>query len=258
MAVLLLDPAVLVVLAAWLGGVWWVWRGGGRRWFGRPSWWTALIWPGLLLPVVVPVAAACGLWLAASIGVPVGDGGIGDAAVYVTAYVAPAAGLLLWPPAWVLPAWARGQLTPVDRATVCERDGAVCAVHARRGHGSRGRWVWRVNGAAGELWAEGTTVRFRASSAENGGHEAHPAFEEDATAELRFSEGPELYLEPPRGGWWSRDVVDIELAEVDRIDLRARRPWANDGLLVVEVAGRRPLTLWVADARAVGMWVRGS
>jgi len=68
-------------------------------------------------------------------------------------------------------------------------------------------------------------------------------------AELRFADDGELTLASPRGGWWSRGRLDIALGEVDRVRFRGVVPWRRDGLLTVEVAGRRPVRLWVADLR---------
>ncbi len=66
-------------------------------------------------------------------------------------------------------------------------------------------------------------------------------------AELRFADDGELVLATPRGGWWGRGRLDITLDEVDRVRFRGVVPWRRDGLVVVEVAGRRPAQLWVAD-----------
>jgi hypothetical protein len=68
-------------------------------------------------------------------------------------------------------------------------------------------------------------------------------------AELRFADDGELLLATARGGWWSRGRLDITLDEADRVRFRGVVPWRRDGLVIIEVAGRRPAQLWVADIR---------
>ncbi len=103
-----------------------------------------------------PLALLLLLWLAGQIGIEIGDGGITDAAVYAAAYLAPAGVFVVWPPRWLLPGWARRRLTPLVAEGAAELpDGAMSAVQAARGHGSRARWVWRVDGLAGHVWVDG-------------------------------------------------------------------------------------------------------
>ena len=248
MAVLFLDPLALALLLGLLVYLWLVWRGTVRRWFGRGEAWTVLAWPVPLLAILVPPVAGGVLWLAGQLGMEIGDGDLADAALYAAAYLVPAAVVAVWPPRWSLPAWARERLTslPHDGAPDTPPD-AMPAVQGGRGHGSRARWVWRVDGVAGHVWVDGAHLRFRALPAPDG--TVRLDVDDEAVAELRFSSGGELRLEPPRGGWWSRGHVDVVLAEVDRVRRRAVVAWRRDGLVVFEVAGRRPLPLWVADIR---------
>lgn len=249
MAVLFLDPLALLLLLGLLGYVWLVWRGTVRRWFGRGEVWTVLAWPVPLLAIGVPPVAGGLLWLAGQVGIAVGDGGITDAAVYAAAYLAPAGALVVWPPRWLLPGWARRRLTPLVAERSAEAlDGAMSAVQAARGHGSRARWVWRVDGLVGHVWVDGPTLRFRSAP----GLAERLEVDEELVADLRFADDGELVLATPRGGWWSRGRLDITLDEVDRVRFCGVVPWRRDGLVIIEVAGRRPAQLWVADIRRLG------
>ena len=118
------------------------------------------------------------------------------------------------------------------------------AVQASRGHGSRARWVWRVDGLAGHAWVDGPALRFRSLSEPTGQLD----LDEEMIADLRFTDDGDVILAIPRGGWWSRGRLDIDLSDLDRIRFRGVVPWRRDGLVTVEVAGRRPVHLWVADA----------
>jgi hypothetical protein len=248
MAVLFLDPLALLLLFGLLVYVWLVWRGTVRRWFGRGEAWTVLAWPVPLLAIGVPPVAGGLWWLASQVSVEIGDGGVTDAAVYAAAYLAPATIFGVWPPRWLLPGWARRRLTPLVAETSSEvPDGAIPAVQANRGHGSRARWVWRADGLAGHVWRDESTLRFRASP----GPADRLEVDEEMVVELRFSHDGELLLASPRGGWWSRGRLDITLDEVDRVRFRGIVPWRRDGLVTVEVAGRRPAQLWVADIRRI-------
>jgi hypothetical protein len=252
MAVLFLDPLVLALLLALVVYVWLVWRGRVRGWFGRPQAWTLLAWPVPLLAIAVPPLAGGLLWLASALGLEVGDGDVADAALYAAVYVVPAIVLVVWPPGWLLPAWARRRLTklPVDPGADVAA-GTFPAVQSVRGHGSRARWVWRVDGVAGHVWVDGQRLRFRAASRLGSAALSLIDIDDESLAELRFSEGGELRLEAPRGGWWRRGHLDVELAEIDRVRFRGVVPWRRDGSVTFEVTGRRPSQLWVADVRHV-------
>lgn len=248
MAVLFLDPLALGLLLGLLGYVWLVWRGTLRCWFGRGEPWTVLAWPVPLLAIGVPTVAAGLLWLASQLGLEVGDGGVAGAMLYTATYLVPAAVFGIWPPRWLLPGWARRRLTPLVAETGAEvPSGAMPAVQAGRGHGSRARWAWRVDGLAGHVWVDGSTLRFRSASVSDAA--ARVDVDEEMVAELRFVDDGGLMLATPRGGWWSRGRLDVALDEVDGLRFRGVVPWRRDGLLTVEVAGRRPVRLWVGDVR---------
>ena len=250
MAVLFLDPLMLGLLACLCGYVALVWRGRFRAWFARPDVWTIIAWPVPLLVLLVPALAGAMSWLLALVGVELGDGDITDAAVYLALFVVPSAALAGWPPAWLLPTWARARLVGLPTAgTPQHPPKAVPAIQARKGHGSLARWVWRVDGIPGVLSLDGPQWRFRATPVVDDDTPSGLLLDDDAIGELRFSSDGDLRLEPPRGGWWGRGHLDIELEEVDRIRVRGRVPWRRDGLLVIEVDGRRPIHLWVADIR---------
>jgi hypothetical protein len=123
--------------------------------------------------------------------------------------------------------------------------GAMPAVQAARGHGSQARWVWRADGVAGHLWIDGPTLGFPSPVDPT----AQLDLDEEMVADLRFTDDAELLLVTPRGGWWSRGRIDIAPGEVDRLRCHAVVPWRRDGLVTVEIAGRRPIHLWVADIR---------
>ena len=248
MAVLFLDPVALGLLFGLLGYVWLVWRGTFRRWFGRSEGWTVLAWPVPLLAIGVPPLAGGLLWLAGRFGVEIGGGEVGGAVLYAAAYLVPAATVAVWPPRWLLPGWARRRLTALPRGRDPDvPEGAMPAVQASRGHGSRARWVWRVDGVAGHLWVDGLTLRFRSMSTSD--PTARLEVDEEMVAGLRFTDDEELLLATPRGGWWGRGRLDIDLSEVDRVRFRQVVPWRRDGLVTVEVAGRGPVRLWVAGIR---------
>lgn len=256
MAVLFLDPLAITLLLCLVVYVWLVWRGTLRLWFGRPDRWTVLAWPVPLLLLWVPLLAGGLLTGLRSLGVDIGDGGVGDAALYALVYVGPWVGLVLWPPRWLLPGWARQRLAapPAPRSWREAPAGAVAALHARQGHGSLARWAWRVDAVPGCVWRDDHHLRFRAVTGElvpGHAHNTGPAFDDDAIAELQFSSDGEFRLEPPRGGWWTGPELDIDLTAVDRWKVQATRPWRHDGLLTFEVDTRQPLHLWVADVRGV-------
>ncbi len=241
MAVLFLDPLVLGLFAGVLVYLWLVGRGHWQGWFGRDDWWPALAWPGPLVAVVVLVVGS-----GVSETVATLDGGSSSATawtglIYLAVYGAPLVGLTAAPPRWLFPGWARSRIAepPAPQA------GRIPAVNAGsgRGHGALSRWAWRVDGTPGYLEVVDGELRFRAS-AEVGPLEVDE-LEDDAVDQLALSLDDELRLRPPRGGWWTRRHTDVRLDEVDRLSRTATR--RRDGVMVVEVADRRPLHLWVAD-----------
>jgi hypothetical protein len=255
--VLFLDPTFLglLLVVVGYGGV--VWFGGFTRWFGRPEAWTAIAWPLPALLFLVPVLGAAVLGLVRLAGLELGSGGVVGAAAYAAAYLVPLVGLAVWPPRWSLPSWARDRIVGLRPAEVDLPVGAMPAVHGRRGHGSRAWWGWQVDAVAGVVWLEAGVLRFRAVP--DGSPEAPGAvvidLDDEAIGQLRLAGEGELRLEPPRGGWWSRTRVEVNLSEIDRYAVRRRAPWRDEGLLTVEVAGRRPLHLTVADARTLRRWL---
>jgi hypothetical protein len=253
MAVLFLDPLALTLLLGLIVYVGAVWRGRYRRWFGRPERWTVVAWPFPLLVMATPAVAGGVLAMLGVVGVEIGDGGMGDAALYTAAYLIPVVALTAWPPSWLLPPWARRRLTVLPATRPDTPPGACAAVRGRRGHGSAARWVWRVDAVAGHAWIEGQQLRFRATRELDVTDRAvgRPDLDDEAIAELRFSSEGELRLEAPRGGSWGRDHLDVELDQLDRWRARGMRPWRRDGLLTLEVDGRRPLHLWVGDVRGL-------
>jgi hypothetical protein len=250
MAVLFLDPLALTLVLGVLVHVWLVWRGTVGWWFGRTARWTVLVWPLPLLLLAVPVLAGSTFALLGRVGVEVGAGGLANAALYTALYGAPAVGFLLWPPRWLLPRWARTRLTALPADPAPSRPDAVPACHGRAGHGSRARWVWRVDAVPGWVWTEGASLCFRAVEDQDAAAASVPAVDAEALPELRWS-GDDVWVEAPRGGWWSDRQLDVDLAAIDRWHVSATRPWRRDGLLTLEVEGRRPLHLWVADHRQV-------
>jgi hypothetical protein len=255
--VLFLDPSFLGLLLLVVGYCGAVWSGWFTRWFGRSEAWTALAWPFPALLFVVPVLGGLIFGLARLVGLEPGSGGVGGAAVYATAHLVPSIALTVWPPRWLLPSWARDRLVGLPPLEADAPAGAMPAVHGRRGHGSRAWWAWQVDAVAGEVWLEPGVLRFRAvpdGSAEVPGAVAID-LDDEAIGQLRFGGEGELRLEPPRGGWWSRSRVEVNLSEIDRYAVRRRAPWRHEGLLTVEVAGRRPLHLTVADAETLSRWL---
>lgn len=252
-ALLLLDPLVLTALIGVVGYVWVVWQGGFRWWLGRPGRWTLLAWPLPLVVLLGPLLAGSAWALLRQAGFEPGDGGVFGAVLYLVLAAVPTTTLVLLPPRWLLPGWARARLVDPPPAAHAPRPDAVAALRTRRGHGSLARWVWRVDATPGYAWLDGDVLRFRAVGPAAGasGGLAAPEFDAEALAGLRLSVDGELRLEPPRGGLWSRDYLDVELSALDRCELHAPRRWRHGGVLDVEVAGRPPVQLWLADVRPV-------
>ena len=284
MGLLFLDPLVQVAIATTLAGCWFVWRGRLRSWFGRPDGWTVLVWPLPLVLVVTPLVVGPlrgGLALvAAAAGFPLGD--TADALIFAALYLVPLIGLTLWPPRWLLPGWARARLAvpagaaapgqaapsalsgPVapsgspassepavdeDVDQDVDEDGSLLVMPAclgRRGHGSRARWVWRVDAVPGELSIAAGQARFRPDP---------PSGTSLPTDELGGPRSPirPASVEDPDPGsarfetTWGRRYLDADLAAVDELRIHARRWWADDGVLTLELAGRPSAHLWITD-----------
>lgn len=252
MGVLFLDPLTLGLLLVVIVHAWLVWRGVFRRWFGRPDAWTVVAWPLPLVMLAVPAAAGPLLWLAGSLGLDVGTGGITGAVVYGVVLLAPAALLTVWPPGWLLPGWARDRVVelPAVGSGPEAPPGAMPAIQGLRGHGSLSPWVWRVDGIPGHVWVDGAQLRFRPATRPVPAATTELHIDEGTLADLRWAaDGGEVRLEAPRGGWWSRGHLDVDVGAVDRIRFPSTVPWRRAGPIVFEVEGRRPAQLWVADVR---------
>jgi hypothetical protein len=256
MSILFLDPLVLATYAGIGILAWWIWVGRFRSWFGRDATWTALVWPLPLVTAAVPILAGSVSGLLNRFGIGGEGGGAVVGAAYLAAFVLPWTLLCVFPPRWLLPRWARGRLVRPPRRAPAPVEGAVPAVNAWRGpgHGSRARWVCRVDAVPGFVWVDGSELRFRSvpdwSPDTTVAHE-RDELDDDEVRELEFAIGDEFRLEPPRGGWWTRRSLDVQLGALESWSVSASRPWSDDGLLTLQVEGRRTLRLWVDDARAV-------
>jgi hypothetical protein len=249
-AVLFLDPLALGLLVGLLVYVWVVWRGSFRRWLGRGEGWTALAWPLPAVAIGVPPLAGGITAAVGALGWPPTDEPVLGALTYGTVYLVPLTIGTVLPPRWLLPAWARRRLTRLPAA-----DGAgMPALLTERGHGSLARWTWSVDAVPGRVQLEPTTLRFRSVAARttaDGGDQPARVFVDELLGEPELTPGGEVRVVTPRGGRWTHDDVEVDLTAVDHWQVRAARPWRRDGLVVFEVAGRRPLHLWVADVRTV-------
>ena len=260
MWVLFLDPLMLTLLLGLLVYCWVVWRGGFRAWLGTGGWWTVVAWPLPLLVVLGPAVAGGSLALVRLAGSDVGDGGVLGAVLYALLYTVPIVAAIVLPPRWLLPGWARRRLVALPARGDVPQSGAVGALSTSAGHGSRARWGWRVDAVAGYVWIHGQQLRFRALGESTPGDDAGrvPEFDPDALADLRLNADGELRLEPPRGGLFSRRYLDVDLTDIDAWRIAATRRWRRDGLIVVEVDGRAPVHLWVADVDTVAGGIRGA
>lgn len=252
MAVLFLDPLALGLLVGLLVYVWVVWRGSFRRWLGRGDGWTALAWPLPAVAIGVPVFAGAVTMALGLIDWPPPDEPVLGALTYGSAYLVPLTIGTLLPPRWVLPRWARRRLTAVPPP-----DGvAMPALLTERGHGSFARWVWRVDAVPGRVRLDATTLRFRAEPVPGGvtgraDRGRVRTFVDEVLGEPELTPSGEVRVVVPRGGRWTHDDLEVDLTAVDGWHVRAGRPWRRDGVVVLEVAGRRSLHLWVADVRRV-------
>jgi hypothetical protein len=250
-AVLFLDPLALGLLMGLLVYVWVVWRGSFRRWFGRNDGWTAFAWPLPAVAIGVPIVAGMVTMALGLLDWPPPDEPVLGALTYGSAYLVPLTIGTLLPPRWVLPRWARRRLVALPAP-----DGAsIPALLTERGHGSLARWVWWVDAVPGRVLLDGLTLRFRAEPAPGGTQPPRPdrvrTFVDEALGEPELTPSGEVRVTVPRGGRWTHDDLEVDLTAVDGWHVRAGRPWRRDGVVVLEVGGRRPLHLWVADVRRV-------
>lgn len=254
MAVLFLDPLALASLLGLIGFISLVWHGRFRRWFGARTPWSGVAWPLPAALLLTPIIAGGALALAGRLGMEPDAGGAAGGVAYTFAYGAPLVGLTFWPPRWLLPPWARTRLTALPTAPDAAMPRhARPAVIGQPGHGTRARWTWRIDATPGYVWIDDRWLCFRASSTDLGPHQHEAAAartDDQPLPELRVSSDGDLRLQQPRGGWWSRRALDLDLTDVDRIVPRARRPWRRDGALTFHVAGRRPVCLWLDDIRS--------
>lgn len=263
MAVLFLDPLVLATLCAVVVYCWLVWRGRLRFWFGRDALWTVLAWPIPLVTMVVLLVAGTLSEALSATGLGTAGGGLVSGLIYLAAYGLPWAWLSFAPPRWLLPPWARSRVISTPSRAAAGPDG-VPAVNAAegRGHGGLSRWAWRVDGAPGTIRVDDRGLRFRAlpdgQLPDELADRLDEQLDDDAVNQLELQLGAELQLEPPRGGWWTRRHLDVELDEVDELHWSHRRRGARGGLLTVRVEGRGPVHLWVTDVSAVQAALRPS
>ena len=251
MSLLLLDPLVLVLLACLVAYGWLVWSGRFHSWFRPDRLWLGF-WPLPAILLVVPLLVGPLLRAAGLFGPEDGAGGIVAVLAYVAVNGVPMLVLGLAPPRWLLPPWARARLATLPDPDDAPVPGAVPAAHATGTGGSVGwpRWRWRIDAEPGHCWVDGSHLRFRAVS--DPGTEPVSGlddFDQADIDQLELRWGEQARLEPPKGGWWRRRQLDVDLDALDGWHVGVRRPWSPAGLLVLEVEGRRPLRLWVAHAR---------
>ena len=258
LTLILATPIALAAVALLAGVVVVVWTGRWTRWFGRQAGWTVCVWPLPLVSLVAPLLAA-GMWFVArSVGVAGAEGSITAGLLYLGVYAIPWVVLTLFAPRWLFPAWARARVAePPSRVGAPLADGAVPAVYCPdgRGHGSLGRWVWRVDGVSGHVTVDGDVVRFRPvrGTPDDAAtiRDLDDELDADAVSQLGLEFGPDLHLQAPRGGWWTRRRVDVELGAVTDVTWHATRRAAGDGVLSLEVAERGVVHLWVDDVARV-------
>ena len=266
MTLILATPIALAAVALLAGVVVLVWSGRWTNWFGRDAGWTVVVWPLPLVSLVAPLLAAVVWFLARSLGVAGAEGSITAGLLYLGVYAIPWVILTLLAPRWLFPAWARARIAePPSQAgtdaVTAAGDGAVPAVYCPdgRGHGSLGRWVWRIDGVSGHVVVDGDLLRFRpvggAPDDATAIRDLDDELDADAVAQLGLEFGPDLHLQAPRGGWWTRRRVDVELAAVTDIAWYATRRSRGDGVVSLQVAERGIVHLWVADVARVRAWL---
>lgn len=262
MSLLFLDPGLLALLVLLAVFCLLVWAGRFPGWFGRDELWTLAVWPLPAVVLLLPLVGAP-LWaLVRFSGLVDAEGGMLAGVAYLTIFGAAGIALTVWPPAWLLPAWARQRVVAAPQARAAPRSDAVPALHVvgGRGHGSLARWAWRVDAVPGFLWQDGPVLRFRALGEVAAGQVRtwlDDALEEIAPgtpSQERHEDGvdpqadpQEVRLDAPHGGWWTRRSADVEVVAIAAWRVRATRPWRRAGLLELDVAGRGTLRLWVTE-----------
>jgi hypothetical protein len=279
LTLLLATPIALAAAALLVGVVVVVWSGRWTGWFGRPAGWTVGVWPLPLVSLVAPLLAAGTWFVARTLGVAGTEGSVAAGLLYLGVFSMPWLILTLFPPRWLFPTWARARVAePPSPAGTSPAGGAVPAVYCPRGrgHGSLSRWVWRIDGVSGHVSIDGDVLRFRPAPGAAVGATAltrsgqHVPDEEaairvlddeldaEAIAQLGLEFGPELHLQAPRGGWWTRRRVDVELPAVTGVAWHATRRRAGDGVLGLEVHQRGVVQVWVTDVAGVRVWLSGT
>jgi hypothetical protein len=250
MTLLLLDPLVLLLYAGVVAYAWVVISGRFRAWFRPDRLWLGF-WP---LPVV---AAATPLLLgpllrAAQALTPGREGGVTSVAAFLIANLVVIVGVSAAPPRLLLPRWARRRLTPLPVGVTPPADGATPALHASNVEArvSWPRWRWRIDAIPGHAWVADGQLRFQAC--EDGARAPGvPELDEAEVAQLELRLGADARLQSPRGGWWTRHRLEVDLTDVDAWRVSARRPWSRSALLSFEVEGRRPVRVWVAEVEGL-------
>ncbi|TVR29719.1 MAG: hypothetical protein EA388_15195 [Nitriliruptor sp.] len=270
LTLILATPVALAAVALLVGVVALVWTGQWQGWLGRDDVWTIGVWPLPLVSLIAPLLAAAAWFVARSLGVAGAEGSVTAGLLYLGVYAIPWVALTVAAPRWLFPAWARARVaeppSPAGAASAAgaaPNRGAVPAVYCPRGrgHGSLGRWVWRIDGVAGHVVVDGEVLRFRPARGTPDDAAAirdlDDELDAEAVAQLGLEFGPDLHLQAPRGGWWTRRRVDVELSAVTNAAWTATRRAAGDGLLSLEVAERGVVHLWVSDVERVGAWLSG-
>lgn len=247
MILLLLDPLVLslyVVVAAY---AWWVVSGRFRAWFRADRLWLGF-WPLPLVVTVAPLLVGPVLRVLEAL-TPGSDTGVTGAVTFLLGNVVVVVAVSLAPPRALLPAWARRRLESPPTDVEPPVPGAVPALHAShvRGRVSWPRWRWRIDGIPGHVWVADGQLLFRACG-DGDATGGIPELDEDEVDQLELQLGDDARLSSPRGGWWTRRRLDVDLPAVDDCRVTARRPWSRAGLVTFEVQGRRPVRLWVSRA----------
>lgn len=264
LTLILATPVALAAVAVLVGCVALVWTGQWQGWFGRDDVWTVGVWPLPLVSLIAPLLAAAAWFVARSLGLSGAEGSITAGLLYLAVYAVPWVTLTVVAPRWLFPAWARARVAEPPSPVSAAADRApVPAVYCPRGrgHASLGRWVWRIDGVAGHVVVDGEVLRFRpvrrVPDAAAAVRDLDEELDAAAVAQLGLEFGPDLHLQAPRGGWWTRRRADVELSAVTDAAWKATRRADGDGLLSLEVAERGVVHLWVTDVDRVRAWLSG-
>ena len=250
MSLLLLDPLVLLLYAGVVAYAWVVVSGRFRAWFRADRLWLGF-WPLPLVAAATPLLLGP-LLRAAQALAPGREGGVTSVAAFLIANLVVIVGLSAAPPRHLLPRWARRRLTSLPTDVAPPADGAVPALHASNVEArvSWPRWRWRIDAIPGHAWVAEGQLRFQAC--EHGTPVSGvPELDEAEVAQLELHLGADARLQPPRGGWWTRHRLEVDLTDVDAWRVSARRPWSRSALLTFEVEGRQPVRVWVLEVEVL-------